>query len=250
MDRLSLMRVYWRLERVLAPRLKYSQAIFEEELFRHVQSGVTWLDLGCGRRLLPEWREAQQRELVARPRLLAGVDPDLTSLNDNRALVHRVAASISFLPFADASFDIVTANMVVEHLADPAAQFREVARVLKPGGKFVFHTENAWGYPCMISRLLPDGLKKRLIWWLQSRREEDVFPTFYRANTRTTIARAATASGLRVANLRMIATTAHTAVVPPLAAVELLWIRALMTRPLRSLRTNLIVTLTAASWQG
>ena len=38
------------------------------------------------------------------------------------------------MPFADATFDIVTAKHTLEHVVDPRAALREVARVLRPGG--------------------------------------------------------------------------------------------------------------------
>ncbi len=41
------------------------------------------------------------------------------------------------MPFADASFDIVTCRIAPHHFSDIAAFAREVARVLKPGGRFV-----------------------------------------------------------------------------------------------------------------
>jgi SAM-dependent methyltransferase len=40
--------------------------------------------------------------------------------------------------FADESFDVVITQDVFEHVLDPAAGFREVARTLKPGGAHVF----------------------------------------------------------------------------------------------------------------
>jgi len=42
------------------------------------------------------------------------------------------------LPFADGHFDAVVSNFVVHHLARPEAVFKEVCRVLKPGGRFAF----------------------------------------------------------------------------------------------------------------
>jgi SAM-dependent methyltransferase len=50
------------------------------------------------------------------------------------------------LPFADASFDAVTSNMVFEHIADVRRPVSEIARVLKPGGLFVvlFPSRELW----------------------------------------------------------------------------------------------------------
>jgi SAM-dependent methyltransferase len=48
------------------------------------------------------------------------------------------------LPFDAESFDAVVANFVVHHLARPEAVFREINRVLKPGGFFAFAV---WGAP-------------------------------------------------------------------------------------------------------
>lgn len=41
------------------------------------------------------------------------------------------------LPFADASFDLVTCRIAPHHFPNPAAFVAEVARVLKPGGQFL-----------------------------------------------------------------------------------------------------------------
>ena len=46
------------------------------------------------------------------------------------------------LPYADASFDVVCSNQVIEHLADTDTFVREVFRILKPGGYAVTSTEN------------------------------------------------------------------------------------------------------------
>lgn len=42
------------------------------------------------------------------------------------------------LPFADASFDIVTSRLAAHHFDDVARAVREIARVLRPGGLFIF----------------------------------------------------------------------------------------------------------------
>jgi ubiquinone/menaquinone biosynthesis C-methylase UbiE len=49
-----------------------------------------------------------------------------------------VGAGGEELPFADASFDTVVATLVLCSVADPALVLVEVARVLRPGGRFLF----------------------------------------------------------------------------------------------------------------
>lgn len=50
---------------------------------------------------------------------------------------NTVTAPAEDLPFADGSFDLVVMEAVLEHLPELEASFAEVARVLKPGGKFI-----------------------------------------------------------------------------------------------------------------
>ncbi len=51
-----------------------------------------------------------------------------------------VAADLSMLPFADASFDCVTCGYVLEHLPDPRVGLSELARVMKKGAKMLLLT--------------------------------------------------------------------------------------------------------------
>jgi len=94
------------------------------------------LDLGCGvghtlRRIAPlvafavgadatfEMMQAGRTSVVSAP---------------NAAFVQSDAAA---LPFADATFDLATCRLAAHHFTDAASSFREVARVLRPGGRFV-----------------------------------------------------------------------------------------------------------------
>jgi SAM-dependent methyltransferase len=51
-------------------------------------------------------------------------------------------ASVEAMPFAAASFDLITAFEVIEHLADWRALAREAKRVLRPAGTFLVSTPN------------------------------------------------------------------------------------------------------------
>jgi SAM-dependent methyltransferase len=241
--RSKLFDIYGALRDRIAPGLRYSQHFYEKKLGATVAPDVDWLDLGCGHRVLPEWRGAAEDEIVNRCRSVTGIDYDMPSLTRHRSMNRLVRGDIASLPFRDGSFDLVTANMVVEHLADPERQFREIGRVLRPGGLLLLHTPNALGYPTMVGRMVPEAVKGWLIKALDSRSAEDVFPTHYRANTKRALTRVADGAGLRVAGCDLVATDAMFAVVPPLAAVELVVIRLLLTRRMKNFRSNIIAVL-------
>ncbi len=235
---------YWKAQKIIAPSLKYSQTIYEEVLFSHSNNISKWLDLGCGHQLLPPWRIDHERLLVARPHLLVGLDYDYNSLRNHKTIKHLIRGDISRLPFTSDSFDLVTSNMVFEHLSDPESQLREIFRVLKPSGSLVFHTPNSMSYSVILAKAIPETLKAEFIWFLQHRKEEDVFPVYYRVNTERTVQKLAERVGFEVATLRLIVSSAQFVMIPPLVIVELLLIRLLMMPFARRFRTNIIAVLT------
>lgn len=241
--RATLHRLYEQVEHLLAPGLRHSQYMYEQALESVLKPGSNWLDLGCGHQVLPSWRAGAERPLVARSRQLVGLDYDLVALRNHRSIKHRVRGNITSLPFRSGHFDLVTANMVLEHLAEPSRQLGEVRRILVAGGLFLIHTPNSTSYTTLLARLPPQAIKNWLARLLEGRAESDIFPTHYRANTRGRIHELASTAGLEVVDVKMVVSTATTAVILPLAVLELLWLRLLMTRPFKGIRTNMIVTL-------
>jgi SAM-dependent methyltransferase len=121
----------------------------------------------------------------------------------NRFLDEGRVADAGHIPYDDAMFDVVYSDNVLEHLPDPLAVFAEVARVLRPGGSFVFKTPNKWHYMPTIARLTPHRFHQ----WInrkRGRQEVDTFPTLYRANTRRTLEDLARRSGLQVESIERI----------------------------------------------
>ena len=161
----------------------------------------TVMDLGCGRGGVVElfWREVK---------LAAGLDPDVPSLVEHRTHgMPVVTGQGEQLPFASESFDLVVCVWVLEHLRSPEIVLREVFRVLRPGGHFVFLTPNLRNPLLAVNRLgraLPQ-LQRRLVPRLYGRLEADTFPVQYRANTAGAIRALAGRSGLQVAELRVVA---------------------------------------------
>jgi SAM-dependent methyltransferase len=92
------------------------------------------LDCGCG---AGEW----VRALVARGADAFGVERDprkLAQAAPAPALAARLASGdLEALAFADASFDLLLANEVLEHVPDDRAALVEMRRVLRPGGRLL-----------------------------------------------------------------------------------------------------------------
>ncbi|MBF0175514.1 MAG: methyltransferase domain-containing protein [Magnetococcales bacterium] len=60
--------------------------------------------------------------------------------NPGEAPHPALTADLAHLPLADASFDLVISNMALHWCAEPGPVFREVRRVLRPEGMFLFTT--------------------------------------------------------------------------------------------------------------
>ncbi len=80
---------------------------------------------------------------------------------------------------------------------------KEVRRVLKPGGVFLFKTPNKTHYMPMIARLTPHRFH-RFVNRLRGRAEVDTFPTLYRANTDRDVRALAEKSALGILRIERI----------------------------------------------
>ncbi len=101
-------------------------------LLPHLASGQRLLDVGSG----PGTITADLATLVAPGEVVA------LEVNEEAAAITRAGApgvdvrvgDVHALPFGDGEFDVVHAHQVLQHVADPVAALREMARVARPGG--------------------------------------------------------------------------------------------------------------------
>lgn len=123
------------------------------------------------------------------------VDPEAGS-NPGLDEFHRIDG-VSPWPVTDASIDLIVSDFVLEHIDNPGAFFTEVARVLKPGGVFCARTPNRIGYVGLAASLIPNRRHAQVLKVAQeSRKEMDIFPTYYRVNTVWAVRRAFRQVGL------------------------------------------------------
>jgi SAM-dependent methyltransferase len=172
---------------------------YADLIAEHLSPKSRWLDSGCGERILEKDLDRLEDWLIQQCGMVVGMDICLTG---HRNIQLLVCGSLYAMPFADSSFDLVTCNMVVEHLDQPERAIAEIARVLAPGGAVVINTPNLWNYGIMAnavaSKLLPERWRLRLVHASDTREPEKIFRVRYRANTLRRLISLLSASGLKV----------------------------------------------------
>jgi len=129
-----------------------------------LKAGETVLDLGSG----PGLDALLAAKEVGPTGRVIGVDMTPEMLDRARSTAARTGAGhvefrqgrLEALPVEDASVDAVTSNCVINLVPDKAAVFREVARVLRPGGRVVVAD-------IVLDRPLPEAVAKDVLAWCE-----------------------------------------------------------------------------------
>lgn len=113
-------------------------------------SGLDVLEIGAGAAQCSRWLAAQGARPVALDLSHRQLQHALR-IADGRSLTFPlIQADAGALPFADGSFDLAcSAYGAIPFVADPVRVFREVRRVLRPGGRWVFSVTHPvrWAFP-------------------------------------------------------------------------------------------------------
>jgi len=171
----------------------WDDRLFRERILEALNPQSAVLDLGAGAGIV------EQMNFRGAARRVCGIDLD-PRVTSNPMLDEGKLGNAEAIPYPDATFDVVFADNVLEHLENPLKVFTEVHRVLSPGGVFLLKTPNVWHYMPTIARMTPHSFH-RLVNRMRGRADADTFPTRYRANSRRAVARLASASGLTVESL-------------------------------------------------
>ena len=102
-------------------------------LLPHLRPGLDLLDVGCG----PGTITKELAPAVA-PGRVVGIDREPAVIEEagrgSDGSVRFARGDVYRLDFAPATFDVVHAHQVLQHLSDPVAALTEMRRVLRPGG--------------------------------------------------------------------------------------------------------------------
>jgi ubiquinone/menaquinone biosynthesis C-methylase UbiE len=127
--------------------------------------GKDVLEVGCGSAMCSRWLVGQAARPVASDVSAGMLRHARDGARHTGVDVPLVQADAQHLPFRDASFDLAfTAFGAIAFVADSGAVMREVARVVRPGGRWVFATTHPirWAFPDDPG---PDGLRATMPYW-------------------------------------------------------------------------------------
>ena len=172
------------------PPEAHPYVIFENTVRSYLHSAIVILDAGCGRaapvlhRLAPLAGRAIGIDLIVEKQITHGIE--------------ILSADLHALPLPDSSIDLIYSRSVLEHIEKPAHVFLEFARVLRTGGHLVCLTPNKWDYASLIAMAVPNTWHPAIVAATEGRARSEVFPTYYRANTRRKLRQLSEYSGLRI----------------------------------------------------
>ncbi|MBU0981559.1 methyltransferase domain-containing protein [Patescibacteria group bacterium] len=95
-----------------------------------------------------EWKKANLHRAIRRVNpgsFVAGLDTN-KELLEKYDFPNSKVGSFLDMPYKDEEFDVVVISEVIEHVLESVDGFKEIARVLKPGGRLVLTTPCAYGF--------------------------------------------------------------------------------------------------------
>lgn len=163
---------------------------YERKVESTINKESVLLDAGCGR------TAPILKKFAGKAKQLVGVDLEdpIGDLSD----VQYIKGDISSIDLPDNSVDVVISRAVLEHVLDPDAVFKEISRILKPGGSFIFLAPNLWDYVSLASKIIPNRFHKKIVSKTEGREMQDVFPAFYKANTYGSIKKLSNKNNLKI----------------------------------------------------
>jgi len=145
--------------------------------FAKTRDNLKLFDAGCGH---GNYLVDENRPLIS---FAAGMDISHHATAKNICLDEIKYGNLEKIPYKNNTFDIIVSLWLFEHLANPNLVFTEFKRILKPGGLLLAATPNANCYLIKLKKIFNQNSNNRLVEKLYGRKEDDIFPTFYRANT-------------------------------------------------------------------
>lgn len=171
-------KYYWR-----KPGMANPWDLWADLIRKNVPKGARALEVGGG----PV--DFTTKFIRENAKVVVGVDVDPV-VKTNALLDEAYAYDGGAFPLESNRFDAVVSRWVNEHVPNPETHFREIHRVLAPGGVYIFRTVNDLHYTALAARCTPHRVQIKAVRWLKhhdGKEHYDAYETFYRINSRRRI---------------------------------------------------------------
>lgn len=172
------------------PSFRDVGTIFLNHVEKAIASESVLVDVGCG-------RTSYGAEVYQKAKKRIGLDVDEYA-KENLIMdeVHIMTGEL--FPLPDACADVVTAQWVVEHVARPDTFLKEVGRVLRPNGMFIFMTTNIKSPIIRLTSFIPLSVASFIRTHLLNFAHDETFPRIYTMNSSDKLKQLAEAHGFEM----------------------------------------------------
>lgn len=157
-----------------------SETAWFEILVRYCQPDHSVCEIGSGS------GDGSQNKLYPNVSSITGVDVDERVLtNKFLTKAHVGPAEKLFEIVSGETFDVIYSHMTAEHIENPANFIEQQIACLKKGGIIFHSTVSKFYWTSIINDFVPESIKNCLISAIGSGRNSDeIFPAFYKLNTK------------------------------------------------------------------
>lgn len=162
-------------EKLAGRRDSKSAFALYKPLLLGLSEGKSVLEIGAGRAPLFSKAEISEHNIdynandISETELLAMLEPLPYFAFD---------ASKSIPESLEGKFDLIFSKMVQEHVSGTVEFYKNIARMLKPGGIVLNFHPVLYAFPFIVNRLLPEGLSDPLLYAIRKDRTRDRSPKF------------------------------------------------------------------------
>lgn len=169
-------KICWDIIKRYYPQYEDRKKLFIEFLEQYLRPDIILVDLGCGK--------GDKTICVYKEKVRLSIGLDISeSVSKNITIHYPIVGNAYAIPLSNGSVDVIVCQEMIEHLEYPKRFFTEASRVLKSSGILIIMTPNILGWRSIISALMPYKFHIYMNKMLYEVNEDEVFPTYYNANS-------------------------------------------------------------------
>jgi len=181
------------------PSEKHPHRIFERRIMKYISKESILLDAGCG------CNASVISQFIGKAKKVIGVDKTNFSDEVKKLESEFIKCDLKNIPLESESIDLVISRSVLEHIKYVDAIYKEINRILKTNGHFIFLVPNLWDYVSIISFIVPNSLHKKILSQINpGRNKKDIFDVYYKSNTIRSIRNLARKTGFKIISVEYL----------------------------------------------